>query len=177
MPAKSQSQRGLVFSKRDQYGSEAKTPKKWKWVWEEEWENKGKLPDKVSENYRAKFVNENYPLGAAEDPDAPWNEPEDKSSIELEFDGDNMYMVRRVPTGPEEYEDERAEIDPEAFEVMAAEKLGLDYDELYEKAEIIKIKDVIDLKRKYDIIGYKFETSHGSFEASTEELANLTDLF
>lgn len=47
MPAKSQQQRKLIFAKRGQYGSIEKTPKKWKWVWEEGWENKGKLPEKV----------------------------------------------------------------------------------------------------------------------------------
>jgi len=44
MPAASQQQRGLIFGKRNQYGSIENTPKKWKWVWEEGWENKGKLP-------------------------------------------------------------------------------------------------------------------------------------
>ena len=47
MPAKSQAQRGLIFSKRDQYKTKANTPKKWKWVWDEDFENKGKLPKKV----------------------------------------------------------------------------------------------------------------------------------
>lgn len=47
MPAKSQAQRGLIFSRRDQYGSKKNTPKKWKWIWDEDWENKGKLPKKV----------------------------------------------------------------------------------------------------------------------------------
>jgi len=46
MPAKSQAQRGLIFSRRDQYGSKKNTPKKWKWIWDEDWENKGKLPKK-----------------------------------------------------------------------------------------------------------------------------------
>jgi hypothetical protein len=49
MPARSQAQRGLIFSKRDQYKSKAKTPKKWQWVWDEDFENKGKLPKKVTE--------------------------------------------------------------------------------------------------------------------------------
>jgi len=40
----SQSQRGLIFSKRKQYGSKKNTPKKWKWIWNSDWENKGKLP-------------------------------------------------------------------------------------------------------------------------------------
>jgi len=47
MPAKSQAQRGLIFSQRDKYGSKKNTPKKWKWIWGEDWENKGKLPKKV----------------------------------------------------------------------------------------------------------------------------------
>jgi hypothetical protein len=46
MPAKSQAQRGLIFARRDQYGSKKNTPKKWKWIWSEDWENKGKLPKK-----------------------------------------------------------------------------------------------------------------------------------
>ena len=62
--------RGLIFGKRNQYGSKAKTPDKWKWIWDEDWENKGKLPKKKrknetvqnmvfnEENTRAKFVNE-----------------------------------------------------------------------------------------------------------------------
>ena len=56
MPAKSQAQRALIFSKRDQYGSKKKTPKKWKWIWDEGWENKGKLPKRKKK--KAKFVNE-----------------------------------------------------------------------------------------------------------------------
>ncbi len=46
MPSVSQSQRGLIFSKREKYGSVENAPKKWKWVFEEGWENKGKLPKK-----------------------------------------------------------------------------------------------------------------------------------
>lgn len=49
MPTKSQAQRGLIFGKRKQYGSKAKTPDKWKWIWDEDYENKGKLPKKVTE--------------------------------------------------------------------------------------------------------------------------------
>jgi hypothetical protein len=49
MPAQSQSQRSLIFAKRDQYGSYKETPKKWKWIWSKDWENKGKLPERVSE--------------------------------------------------------------------------------------------------------------------------------
>ena len=50
MPSKSQSQRGLIFSERSKYGSKESTPKKWAWIWESGWENKGKLPKKVKKN-------------------------------------------------------------------------------------------------------------------------------
>lgn len=59
MPAKSQSQRGLIFARRDQYGSKKNTPKKWKWIWDEDWENKGKLPKKVKKK-KNESVNEAY---------------------------------------------------------------------------------------------------------------------
>lgn len=55
MPALSQSQRGLIFGKRNKYGSKEKTPKKWKWIWSKDYENKGKLPDKVKENRIVNF--------------------------------------------------------------------------------------------------------------------------
>ena len=50
MPAKSQSQRGLIFGKRNQYKTKKNTPKKWKFIWDKDYENKGKLPDKVKES-------------------------------------------------------------------------------------------------------------------------------
>lgn len=63
MPASSQSQRGLIFGKRNKYGSKEKTPKKWKWIWLKDYENKGKLPDKVKEsrivNFNT-FMNESH---------------------------------------------------------------------------------------------------------------------
>ena len=59
MPSKSQKQRALIFAKRNQYGSEENAPKQWKWVFEEGWENKGKLPKKVKKKLKkAKRINE-----------------------------------------------------------------------------------------------------------------------
>jgi hypothetical protein len=51
MPAKSRQQLKLIYSIRDKYKSETKTPKKWKWVWEEKWTDVDykKLPQKVEE--------------------------------------------------------------------------------------------------------------------------------
>lgn len=64
MPASSQAQRRLIFGKRNQYKNEKRTPKKWKWIWDDDWENKGKLPEKVKKESRIydfdTFVNENY---------------------------------------------------------------------------------------------------------------------
>lgn len=50
MPAKSEQQRKLIFTRRSMYKTKAKTPNKWKWIWEKGWENKGSLPEKVSED-------------------------------------------------------------------------------------------------------------------------------
>lgn len=66
MPAVSQSQRRLIFGRRSQYKTEKRTPKKWKWIWDEEWENKGRLPEKIKSKKESRiydfdtFVNENY---------------------------------------------------------------------------------------------------------------------
>ena len=91
MPAKSQSQRGLIFAKRDQYKSKAKTPDKWKWIWDEGWENKGKLPKKKKKNetvqnmvfnensMRARTVNESiYGKDYASDDTRPRQKEEDE---------------------------------------------------------------------------------------------------
>ena len=72
MPAVSQKQRGLIFSKRTQYGSKSKTPDIWKWVWEDSWENVGKLPkykkskknsNKSSIMKYEQFINEWFKFG------------------------------------------------------------------------------------------------------------------
>ena len=52
MPAKSRQQLKLIYAIRGKYKSEEKTPKKWKWVWEDKWTdvNYKKLPQKVEES-------------------------------------------------------------------------------------------------------------------------------
>jgi hypothetical protein len=37
MPSKTPRQRRFIFAKRRQYKRHDKTPKKWKWIWNEEW--------------------------------------------------------------------------------------------------------------------------------------------
>ena len=66
MPTSSQAQRRLIFGKRCQYENEKRTPKKWKWIWDDDWENKGKLPEKVKKESRIydfdTFVTEKYKI-------------------------------------------------------------------------------------------------------------------
>lgn len=57
--AKSQAQRGLIFSRREQYKTKEKTPKKWQWIWDEKWENKGKLPEKLKTEEKIRRIEEN----------------------------------------------------------------------------------------------------------------------
>ena len=179
MPATSQSQRGLIFSKRDQYGSKEKTPKKWKWIWDEDWENKGKLPKKVSENYRAKTVNEygsmgGYPLGAADDSRAPWNEKEDDSDFDLELRNNEIIITRRYNYSAEdEWDEDQAYIDPESFDLFAAEALEISAEEKWEAEDYLEIQNIEDLPGD----NFKFITSWGTFEADMDELIDLTNLF
>ena len=61
MPAKSKQQLKLIWAIRRKYGKKKNAPKKWKWVFEEGWENKGKLPKKVKkidENFKLLFESE-----------------------------------------------------------------------------------------------------------------------
>lgn len=37
MPSKSVKQRNLIFAIRNKYKDKKNTPKKWKWVWGDEW--------------------------------------------------------------------------------------------------------------------------------------------
>ena len=58
MPAKPKKQLKLIYAKRNQFKSEENTPKKWKWVWSEEW---GHLKENIK---KFKDFNEsiNHPL-------------------------------------------------------------------------------------------------------------------
>ena len=96
MPAKSQAQRGLIFARRDQYGSKKNTPKKWKWIWDEDWENKGKLPKKVKK--KKKKVNEAYEIPLEKYIQDLYVALEDHGMDEFEIDAalndpDNMDIV------------------------------------------------------------------------------------
>jgi len=51
MPAKSQQQLKMIYARRNRYKSEDKTPKKWKWIWDEDWTDVSfkELPEKIEE--------------------------------------------------------------------------------------------------------------------------------
>lgn len=99
MPAVSQKQRGLIFSKRNQYGSISKTPDKWKWVWEDGWENRGKLPkfkknrkkvEKIRESFILsydKFTNEWFKFGGNDKVEPKKEDPEDLVCKDCGFTG------------------------------------------------------------------------------------------
>ena len=57
MPASSETQRKYIFSLRGKYKTQSATPKKYKFIWDKGWENKGKLPEKVEET-KMKKLNE-----------------------------------------------------------------------------------------------------------------------
>lgn len=121
-----------------------------------------------------------YPPGAEFDPMAPWNEPEDTSYYELDFEGENfdeMVIIRRIFTAEDEWDEYKGYIDPEYFDLFAAKKLGLNAGEKWENDEFLEVKEIKDIKRKYDIIGHTFITSWGTFDATLDELIDLSNLF
>ena len=127
---------------------------------------------------RAKFVNENYPWGAANDPNAPWNEKPDDSDFELAGDGDELYITRRYNYSAEdEWDEEKGYIDPESLDLLAAKKLGIDAEEKWENDDILEINDIIDIQTKGGSQKFLFKTNWGEFETSMDELIDLTNLF
>lgn len=122
---------------------------------------------------KAKFVNENYPWGAANDPNAPWNEPEDDSRYELDMDGGELVIIRDYNfTAEDEWDTDKGYVDMEQFDSYAAGELGLDIEEKYEEDDYMEIIDWEESRGKF-----KFKTSWGDFEISMNELIDMTNLF
>lgn len=122
---------------------------------------------------KAKFVNENYPWGAANDPNAPWNEPEDDSRYELDMDGGELVISRDYNfTAEDEWDTDKGYVDMEQFDSYAAGELGLDIEEKYEEDDYMEIIDWEEARGKF-----KFKTSWGDFEISMSELIDMTNLF
>ena len=132
---------------------------------------------------RAKFINEwesgYYPPGAEHDPSAPWNQPDDDSNYELGMDGNELYITRRYNYSAEdEWDEDKGYIDPETFDLFAAEKLGINAEDKWEDDDYLEIDDIEDI-----VVGkqfgekFLFKTSWGDFEASMDELVDMTNLF
>ena len=132
---------------------------------------------------RAKTVNEygsmgGYPMGAANDPMAPWNEREDDSSFELEAENNDLNdlsIIRRYnQTAEDEWDEDKGYIDPEDLENFAAEKLGIDIDQKYEDGENLEVQEINDIPGRGQ--KFNFVTNWGSFETDIDELIDLTNL-
>lgn len=125
---------------------------------------------------RARTVNENYPMGAANDPHAPWNEKEDDSQYLLEIDGDELYITRRYnQTAEDEWDEDKGYVDMEQFDSYAAGELGLDIEGQYENDDYLEIQSFEDIPGPGE--KFQFDTSWGDFEISMDELVDMTNLF
>ena len=154
MPAKSQAQRGMIFARRDQYGSKAKTPKKWQWIWDEDWENKGKLPKKKKKNEtvqnvvfsesmtRARFVNEDF-----------YGDPyvsDDTGPKTPEYKAPKMKDPAVVRAGDKtiDYNDEEGEVvdlfmhdnDPDLFAEIVEKEWGGDVEDFSSDTYLVYVK-------------------------------------
>ena len=120
-------------------------------------------------NFR-NFVNENYPLGAANDPDAPWNEKELDIEYDLEFKNGEIDLIERVYSSrkPEEedWEDEKTYIDPEYMDKFIADKLKLNIDDFEEG---IEITDISEPKTN----NYVIHTQQGDVKTDWDELKDI----
>ena len=128
---------------------------------------------------RAKTVNENYPPGAANDPRAPWNEPEDDSVYDFEVVDDEILVTRKYNFSGgmdwEDWDEDEGYIDPEDFDMFAAKKLGIDAEEKWESEDYLEIQNVENVEGKKDT--FLFKTSWGGFEVNMDELIDLSNLF
>lgn len=153
--AKSQAQRGLIFGKRNQYKTKAKTPEKWQWIWDEEWENKGKLPKKVKNetvqnvvfnesNTRARFVNEEDIYGDpyVSDTTGP------TKPVTPNIPGMKDPAVVRAGDKTLDYNDEEGEVvdifmydnDPDMFEEIVTQDWGADVEDFERDTYLVYVK-------------------------------------
>ncbi len=92
---------------------------------------------------KAKFVNENYPLGAENDPAAPWNQDDDyyidddSEEVDVNLTDEGVLMLMYNDS------DVTVTIGSDVINKFLAGKLYLDAGEL-EKGENIEIKDIIE---------------------------------
>lgn len=121
---------------------------------------------------RARTVNENYPPGAANDPNAPWNEPEDDSQYDVDFGADGIEISRKYNFSYDDYDEDQGSVDMETLQSYAGKELGVDPEEKYENDEYMEISGMADSQK-----GIMFQTTWGDFEISMDELIDMTNLF
>jgi hypothetical protein len=122
---------------------------------------------------KAQFIFENYPPGAANDPNAPWNETEDRSWTDFEMDKDgDPRLVTKAYVGEDDLEIlDNQSMDPMSLDKALLKKLGLSYEEL----------EGLDMEEEFSIEEYHqksntvyFKTTAGDTELSIGELQRLT---
>ena len=120
-----------------------------------------------------KFINENYPLGAEYDSNAPWNQsdPDIEYILDIDKDGEIELIERnyisREPDN-EDWEDEKTIMDPFYMDKFIADKLNLNIDDHEDGIEITNIKE--PKTNKYTII-----TPHGNVETDWDELMYIAN--
>lgn len=113
---------------------------------------------------RAKTINENYPIGAENDPNAPWNQEDDFWGNEFIVDL-NQYGEVALSYNDN---DKNTTIDPYYMDEFLADKLYLDFEELEENGETIEIKDIVEIDNKM-----MFYTDKGVVTVDYDELEEL----
>jgi hypothetical protein len=119
---------------------------------------------------RAHLVNENYPDGAENDSNAPWNEKKGSYFTKVDLSDGEVTIIKNERIAKDDWvEIDREVIDPIEMESLLAEKLGLDFDQMQEENDVIYIESIIDT----DEGQYNFETDHGNVSITLEELESL----
>jgi hypothetical protein len=121
---------------------------------------------------KAKFIFENYPPGAANDRNAPWNQCDDHSYVDFEMDKDgDPRLITKACVGEDDIEIlENRSIDPMYLDRALLKKLGLSYDEL-ENLNMEEEFYIEEYYQKKDTVYFK--TTAGDTQLSISELQSL----
>jgi len=110
-----------------------------------------------------------YPWGAKDDPNAPWNEKEDwVEIIDINKYGE-VELIRRTYIAEDDWEEEKDTIDPYNMDKFLAEEFKLDFKKLEEEGESIEIIDLQELKNGW----YSIVTKYGMTKTTFSELFSL----
>jgi hypothetical protein len=120
---------------------------------------------------KAKFIFENYPPGAANDPNAPWNQCEDSSWIDFEMKDWNPRLITKSYCGEDDIEIlENRSIDLMNLDRALLNKLGLNDREL-ESLDMAEDFFIEEYYQKGNTV--YFETTAGNTELSISEIQDL----